>query len=151
MADKPKLTIVRIVSDLARGSTPLFINGRLRKRIPHNVDVEVDDAEFAALANSSYAIKIVGGAEPARPQPTGGGAGEGTPVPPPTDLRVEPFDAEATLAVSIKTITEDLDEFTFGQIEALLDAERRGQNRVTLIEALEKKLAPVPDETHQGE
>lgn len=66
---------------------------------------------------------------------------QGSDSTPPGTLNVEPFDAEATLDQSIENITQDMDEFTDAQVQQLLDAERRGKNRSTLIEKLERRLA----------
>ncbi len=57
-----------------------------------------------------------------------------------TTLAVAPFDAGKTLEQPIKKITEDMDEFTRPQLSSLLKAEQAGDNRSTLIAAIEKKL-----------
>lgn len=57
------------------------------------------------------------------------------------NLNAEPFSAETTLDQSISKITEDMDEFTDDQLNALLRAEKSGKNRATLIAAIERKLA----------
>lgn len=186
-----QLTTVRIESDNHNASTPVLVNGQLKKRIPHNVDTGLTPEEFEALRNSNIVFKLVGGAIiPAQPVDDGAegglsapsesseGSGEGEPsehssedgtafssqadldalgfeplpeqpeFPTPEEgagstLNVEPFHAEGTLKQSIRKISEDLDEFTAEQVEALIKAEKAAQKRVTLIEALERKLTAL--------
>ncbi len=146
-----QLTIIRIESADHNAATPLLINGVLRKRIRHNVDTRLDPAELEALSNSNTVFKLVDGASSA--QSADGGAERGLSAPPGTPaperrgarLAVDPFDAKATLAQTIARISEDLDEFSADEIRALIAAEKAGQGRVTLVEALERKLAALGD------
>lgn len=57
------------------------------------------------------------------------------------DLNGGRFSAVKVLEQPIAKITEDMDEFTPRQVRSLLDHEKKGQNRSTLITALEKKQA----------
>lgn len=59
----------------------------------------------------------------------------------PSSLNVEPFDVEGTLEQTVEQITQDMDEFTDEQIQQLLDGERAGKDRSTLIEKFERRLA----------
>jgi hypothetical protein len=52
---------IRIISDLARGSTPIRVNGKGRD-IPHNEDVAVSAEELAVLDDSNVAYEPAGGA-----------------------------------------------------------------------------------------
>lgn len=44
---------IKIVSTLQNGSTPVSVNGRLARQIPHNVETPVSDDEFTVLSNAN--------------------------------------------------------------------------------------------------
>jgi hypothetical protein len=70
-----KLTLIRIESGNHGGNTPISVNGGPVKRIPHNEDVGLTEAEIEVLGNSNAIFQIVSG--PGVPQPEASGAGAG--------------------------------------------------------------------------
>lgn len=83
-------TTVRIDSDLLNGCQRLTVNG-VRKDVPHNCDVELDDDELHALENSTTAFRVVGGASVAAKQDVGGARPRGGNAPP-KPRRRDPLD-----------------------------------------------------------
>ena len=127
-------------------STPLLVNGKVRKRIRHNEETFLDAAELEALRNSNKTFRIVGAAIIPASETTGGASTTGVSDAPPGSsggrLNVDPFDVDLILAQTIRKITEDMDEFNADQVGDLLAVESaRDKPRPTLIEALNKKQA----------
>lgn len=68
------MTQILIESKGLNDSTPVLVNGQLRKRIFHGVATPVDDDELEALTNSNVTFTVVDGAASA-PEAAGGAEG----------------------------------------------------------------------------
>lgn len=131
----------------------LNVGGRQRE-YPVNTEVNVDDAELAALRNTDHEITLIEGgtaadeAEEQAPAPAGsgdggdaGGGGEsGDPATDDSDGEAEAIPHDF-LDRSVTAIIADLPSLSPGQLQTARQAEELGKTRKSLIAAIDEAIA----------